>query len=40
MQDSIIPQKYKKLSGSALKTIALVCMLIDHVAFSLSKSLG
>ena len=40
MQESIIPQKYKKLSGSALKTIALVCMLIDHVAFSLSKKLG
>ena len=29
---SIIPQKWKVLSGSALKTIALVCMIIDHTA--------
>ena len=40
MEESIIPQKYKVLSGSALKTIALVCMLIDHVAFALSKKFG
>ena len=36
MQESVIPQKYKVLSGSALKTIALVSMIIDHVAFVLS----
>lgn len=31
-KDTLIPQKWKILSGSALKTIALVCMIIDHVA--------
>ena len=34
---SIIPQKWKVLSGSALKTIALVCMIIDHVAHYMSS---
>ena len=29
--DTIIPEKYKILSGSALKCIALVTMIIDHV---------
>lgn len=37
MQESIIPKKFKVLSGSALKTIALVCMIIDHVASVLSS---
>ena len=32
MERSIIPDKWKVLSGSALKTIALVCMIIDHLA--------
>ena len=36
MQESVIPQKYKVLSGSVLKTIALVSMIIDHVAFVFS----
>ena len=38
MQESVIPQKYKVLSGSVLKTIALASMIIDHVAFVLSGS--
>ena len=36
MQESVIPKKYKVLSGSVLKTIALASMIIDHVAFVLS----
>ena len=34
---SIIPEKARIFSGSALKTIALVCMLIDHTAHYLSS---
>ena len=34
---SIIPEKAKVLSGSVLKTIALVCMLIDHTAYFMPK---
>ncbi len=33
----VIPEKYKVLSGSALKCIALVTMIIDHVAVVLLK---
>ena len=33
MQQSVIPEKCKVLSGSMLKTIALVCMIIDHMAY-------
>ena len=33
----MIPEKAKVLSGSALKTIALVCMIIDHVAHYLKS---
>ena len=36
MQESVIPKKYKVLSGSVLKTIALVSMIIDHTAFVFS----
>lgn len=32
---SVIPEKYKVLSGSALKVIALVTMIIDHVGGNL-----
>ena len=28
--DSVFPEKYRILSGSALKIIALITMLIDH----------
>ena len=33
-----IPEKYKVLSGSVLKCIALVTMIIDHVAFVLLRN--
>ena len=33
----VIPEKYKVLSGSALKCIALVTMIIDHIAVVLLK---
>ena len=32
-----IPEKYKVLSGSALKCIALITMIIDHVGFHLLR---
>ena len=38
MQESVIPARFKVLSGSALKTIALVCMIIDHIAAYLSSN--
>ncbi len=33
--NGLIPKSWKILSGSVLKTIALVCMLIDHVAYTM-----
>ena len=36
-RETIIPEKYKILSGSALKCIALVTMLIDHVGLHLLR---
>ena len=35
---TVIPDKYRVLSGSALKLIALVTMLIDHIAVVLMKN--
>ena len=35
--ESLIPEKFKVLSGSWLKLIAVVTMVIDHVAFVLLK---
>lgn len=35
MQKSIFPDKYRILSGSMLKLIAMIAMLIDHTAFIL-----
>ena len=32
---SFIPEKYRVLSGSALKVLAMAIMLIDHTASSL-----
>ena len=29
--DSVFPEKYRILSGSALKMIAIITMLIDHI---------
>ena len=29
--DSVFPEKYRILSGSALKMIAVITMLIDHI---------
>ena len=37
MSDSPIPQKYKVLSGSALKVIATLTMFIDHTAHALMQ---
>ena len=37
-ENGLIPEKYKILSGSALKCIALTTMLIDHVALVLLKN--
>ena len=34
----LIPEKYKILSGSALKSLALVTMIIDHIAVVLLKN--
>jgi hypothetical protein len=36
-RETIIPEKYKILSGSALKCIALVTMLIDHIGLHLLR---
>ena len=36
----VIPERYKVLSGSALKCIALATMIIDHVAVVLLKNSG
>ena len=38
-RESIIPDKYKILSGSALKCIALFTMIIDHVGYHLVRHL-
>ena len=39
LQDSFMPEKFRVLSGSALKVLAMVIMLIDHTAaFLLVKS--
>ena len=35
MEQGLIPGKYRVLSGSALKLIAVVTMLIDHIGFAL-----
>ena len=32
LQDSFMPEKFRVLSGSALKVLAMVIMLIDHTA--------
>ena len=37
--ESIIPEKYKVLSGSALKCLALITMIIDHVGYHLVRPL-
>lgn len=39
MQKSIFPDKYRILSGSMLKLIAMIAMLIDHTAFILAPVL-
>lgn len=39
MQKSIFPDKYRILSGSMLKLIAMITMLIDHTAFILAPVL-
>ena len=39
-EPSVIPEKYRVLSGSVLKCIALVTMIIDHVAVVLLKNSG
>ena len=39
-KSAIIPEKYKVLSGSALKCLALVTMIIDHVGVVLLKNSG
>ncbi|MBR4109312.1 MAG: TraX protein [Oscillospiraceae bacterium] len=39
MQKSIFPDKYRILSGSMLKLIAMISMLIDHTAFILAPVL-
>lgn len=31
-ENTIIPEKYHILSGSALKLLAMICMVIDHIA--------
>jgi hypothetical protein len=33
--ENIIPTNYKRLSGSTLKIIAMICMFIDHIAIVL-----
>ena len=35
-----MPEKFRILSGSALKTIALICMLLDHTAKSFYRTLS
>ncbi|MFR7899463.1 MAG: TraX family protein [Ruminococcus sp.] len=37
---SFIPEKYRILSGSALKVLAMAIMLIDHTASFLLRSLS
>lgn len=37
MSDSLVPQKYKVLSGSALKVIATLTMFVDHTAHALMQ---
>ncbi len=39
MQTSLFPDRFRILSGSGLKTIAMIAMLIDHSAMSFQKLL-
>jgi hypothetical protein len=38
--ERLVPEKYRFFSGSALKTIAVVSMIIDHVAFVLVQRMA
>ena len=38
MDGRILPQNCRILSGSALKVLAVLCMLIDHSAFLLARN--
>lgn len=40
LPDSVFPEKMRILSGSALKVIAIITMLIDHTAFVLLSKYG
>ena len=38
MNGRILPEKYRFISGSAMNVLAVTCMLIDHIAYSLLAS--